>query len=414
MKTLTTKAPFLFIFILNLVVSTTFSQNSKGMWLPGYYISQNTDTIKGLIEYRNWNYNPVTVRFKERNEVKELTPSNVALFHVEDADTYQSYSGQRMIWPGTAFDNTIASADSVARYDSTPVFLRAISKTSKASLWHYASANRMNFFLKVGNEPVRELVFAAYLRNNQLVEDRQYRRQLQEVFGAEVAQHRLQRELETLDFQESDLGNFLNLLSGKIEKRKKLFPSTFGVSAGVVYNNYRVVDKNDVYRYDDLTYKSTLSPQVGISYTLYRQRNFGRYFLNMQLNLSSYTIQANNGLFKSSVRSGLAADLNLLPGFNIRNKGVVKWGIAGGVSIMYLSNNSETFSWVGSENKIEINNASHVVYNALVQTWLNVSSGWSVWANYYPPVSITSFVSYKGQYYNISGGLTWNFKNKTR
>ncbi len=59
----------LFLLFCILVYSNVFSQKN---YLPGYIINNEKDTIKGYINYRNWNINPKKISFRGTNKKRLL------------------------------------------------------------------------------------------------------------------------------------------------------------------------------------------------------------------------------------------------------------------------------------------------------------------------------------------------------
>ncbi|MTI30221.1 hypothetical protein, partial [Xanthovirga aplysinae] len=82
-------------FILVLVYFLVIVNCSYGQenYLPGSLISIEGDTLKGFIDYRNWDYNPDEIFFKsgEDGEIITYKPKDILGFKVKD-EVYVSAS----------------------------------------------------------------------------------------------------------------------------------------------------------------------------------------------------------------------------------------------------------------------------------------------------------------------------------
>ena len=383
---------------------------STGNWRNGYFISQSYDTVHGQIDYKNWNHSPGAIQFRKGDSIMSLKAANTRLLQIEGYDTYIGYKGKRMITTTSASSAINDKVDSVAQFSSEPVFLRRLIVTDKASILLYSSPVRQNFFIAVPGQPLEELIYRTYVLNDRVVEDQVYRQQLQALFAQEIMDKNLGRDLEVIRYEEADLEQFINKLSGlKKVKKTKPYRSQFGVIAGVSQNNYHISTSDAIGPWQEHSYAAAYSPIVGLQFTFFRQRNFGRYFLTTQARFWSYELTGENYQLRSTVRSGLIGNVNLFPGLNIINTGNIKWNVAAGLSVLYLGNNGEDEQMIGSEYVSKTNHRKPFIYNGGVQTSVVVDKRLLVWLQYSLPVSVTSYIYYSGVYTSLSAGVGWNF-----
>ena len=78
---------FILVLIL-LLVNTTYCQKN---FLPGYVINLKGDSVKGFINYRNWDTNPKKIDFKKSadGKIAYITPAGIKEFGVAD-ESYKS------------------------------------------------------------------------------------------------------------------------------------------------------------------------------------------------------------------------------------------------------------------------------------------------------------------------------------
>jgi hypothetical protein len=70
------------LFLIGILTTqVAFSQEN---YLPGYVIKNDTDTLFGFVDYRNWEYNPDKIKFKTNLENKPISfnPNDITEFKV--------------------------------------------------------------------------------------------------------------------------------------------------------------------------------------------------------------------------------------------------------------------------------------------------------------------------------------------
>lgn len=400
-------------FALAVLSTNCFSlvnaQSPSGQFAEGYYINNTHDTIRGSILYKNWEHSPASISFRQGTSTIELTPVNAKEIYINQYDTYISYSGKRMTNPTTAHEAWREQKDSTSQFVDEPIFLRKVREAGTIGLYLYSSASRQNFFLHTPGTQPEELLFKMYVENRQEAEFRKYRQQLQAAFGQQIHEKNLSRSLERLDYHEPDMLRFFSKLSGKeSEKKKSRYPSQFGVIGGVSVNMYDQQGEG-ANLYGGNRYASTISPVAGISYIAYTQRNFGKYFINMQLLFTSYNFEGSNTIVSSKVHSGLLTRLNLLPGINIINRKNA-WHVAAGASALFYTNNGETREPQPSGEPYEVDYSKSFTFSGTLQTGVVLNKRLMVWANYLLPVNVTNYVYMSGSYSSFSAGIGWNLK----
>ncbi len=56
-----------YISAMGLLLLSTLMLSGQQNFLPGYIVSNNEDTIKGWIDYKDWEKNPDAIKFKQDN-----------------------------------------------------------------------------------------------------------------------------------------------------------------------------------------------------------------------------------------------------------------------------------------------------------------------------------------------------------
>jgi len=159
MKTL--KLIFLFCATFPL---TALSQTN---YRAGYVIKNNGDTLKGYINYREWNESPKAIQFKQNIADKQPVVFDVPAiksFQITGYGNYIGYTGPVT----TGKTNTIAglspSLDTAVRLDSA--FLKVISKGENVQLLYHNDQIKYRYFiLETNSAKPYELKFYQYLED---------------------------------------------------------------------------------------------------------------------------------------------------------------------------------------------------------------------------------------------------------
>lgn len=132
------------LIALGLLISqTSFAQEN---FLPGYIISLKGDTLKGFIDYRNWDKNPNKIYFQNKlgSEKINYTPTNIKQFNVKD-EIYVSAIVKAEVSP-VEIDALEFDSELKIKIDTT--FLQTMFQGTKC-LYYYKNHNgRENFYIK--------------------------------------------------------------------------------------------------------------------------------------------------------------------------------------------------------------------------------------------------------------------------
>src|SRR5258708_31187958 len=83
----------LYLFLLLALPSVIFAQSN---YYKGYVIKNNGDTLKGFINYHEWDQSPKTIDFRINKDDKQtllFNPKAIKGFEITEMETYISYAG---------------------------------------------------------------------------------------------------------------------------------------------------------------------------------------------------------------------------------------------------------------------------------------------------------------------------------
>ncbi|MBS1500782.1 MAG: hypothetical protein JST32_01885 [Bacteroidetes bacterium] len=168
-----------FISYLLLALLAPLFASSQSNYKPGYVVTLKGDTIKGFIDYREWETNPDAISFKQsiNDEAgKTYGVNDIKYFNVNGLDSFVLYSG--LITADSTDPNKLSQMGFFER-DTTlkqaTIFLRVLEKGDRLALYSYKDDLKLRFF--VGENPdyaPKELIY----RFIRLGSENTYRKQL--------------------------------------------------------------------------------------------------------------------------------------------------------------------------------------------------------------------------------------------
>ena len=110
--------------------------NAQKHFLPGYILPLKGDTMKGWIDYRNWEWTPDKISFKtsEAGDANVYRPLQIKEFVVAD-EVYESAVIQTEVSPSDVSDLTYNPA---LQFGSDTTFVQSMIR-GKKSLYYYKS-----------------------------------------------------------------------------------------------------------------------------------------------------------------------------------------------------------------------------------------------------------------------------------
>lgn len=374
---------------------------------PGYYVSLNNDTVKGVFPaYSEWTKSPSNVEFQPLNgNSLTLTSSNCERFVVEGFDEYVAYNGNRLTNPIDDYELINSKGVGVGedRHQEIHSFLRLLSKGPSHELYAFTDDERVNFYVRKGNSEIWELRYKKYYDMDRVHEIADYRQQLTNLFTEQIDKRRLSGSVQSLRYSDDALIRFFTKLD-PVERDAPVVKkrASWIVGAGVSVNSVRLRSKESMGSIAT-NYKSKISPLVSVAYMVPLGRNFDRWFLMPQLKLFQYeasgeftnATSVKNTTFRSDLVMGV--DLNL--GVHVLNMENFKVHVAAGAGLLVLTNNKQhdvrTYIYGEVKNEEFQMAANTFAYNFSVGA--TISKRFMLMAAYQGPTPVAEFTGYRPQ-----------------
>ena len=409
------------IILLFIYLLTGIGVFGQSKIYTGYYINPGGDSVFGSFpDYTQWSRNPDQVAFTPINAPVPimLAPGNCTGFEVTGEDRYRSFTGNRLLNPITDVDVLKSKATMpLDEYGTINCFLRIVASNAQGTLYVFRDTRRTNFFFQVQGQPIEELRFKMYERDNKISEIREYRQQLYNAFRERITTREQMQLLEKLGYEEKEMELFMELLEPFGTRKRKRNPAEgWLVAVGVSVNGMRVPGDNIAIETAH-QYNTSVSPVVSVGYMLPVGRHFNRYFFYPKVSVYRYentgASTVGNFIYQTRYQSNLAFSGILQGGFYLLNMQSFKAFIAAGAGMMKLYNHKEISTTLHvSDNTI--NNQyetpiSKVTYQFSLTAGCNIRQSVFTMASFNAPAPVADFVYYYPQHYSFQFGLGYRF-----
>jgi len=191
--------------------------NAQSNDQPGYIVTLSGDTIRGLIDYKEWDKNPESISFKtssgsSTNQI--FTTKSAVAFAITGLDYYQRFilpisQDQVDINKVTVLPDTSYLVDTV--------FLHILTKGAHLALFSYTDNIKQRFFITESDLRPTELIYHAYKpgEGSSIQYVTRFRVQLENIaqkYGAIT--EALNKEILETDYTESGLVKIVQMING--------------------------------------------------------------------------------------------------------------------------------------------------------------------------------------------------------
>lgn len=288
------------LLILTSVLNLTYAQSLKSQsnYLDGSIIDLEGDTIKGLINYLNWDKNPDFIEFMKIGDshARILTPLLIKEFHVAD----EIYESATIEVDESSYKIEDLDYDPKLKLKERTVFLQVIFRGSKSLCYYKDDDSKEHFFIGAGLG-YELLVYKTYLKKvdnyTNVIENKKYAGQLVLYLDNCPA---LKNEIARCEYDKKNLSALFDKYYECIEEKEshKKQKDKVKVNAGVfVGMSYATIScgANDLYasnytKFLRAEYDWSLNLSGGISIDFILPRNLGRWSINNEFIYTSYNI----------------------------------------------------------------------------------------------------------------------------
>lgn len=279
------------LFLSMLLFVTTISAQRN--YVPAVITNLQGDSLRGFIDYRNWNVAPSEISFKTSlsdDKVQHFGPGDIRAFRIAEPDETNVSRQIRMDVTRQDIQGLTAPVERV--FQDTLVFIRVLV-TGTYNLYVYTDKNaRTHYIYEASGKPESAtdlehvVAFVSNSSTGGIYEGKTYQQQLSTLFAdfpsvAKRASHVAYRENNLVnlfeEYNHSKVGNAKEPFVKKKEKAGVLF----GVMAGASFNSYKFSGPSNIF--DGSSYNSSTSPIIGVFLDVPFGRNRGQFVLHNEL-----------------------------------------------------------------------------------------------------------------------------------
>jgi len=307
---------------------------------PGYVVTLKGDTVRGFIDYKEWNFTPTSILFKSsdnNSDQKEYTVSDLSFFQITGKEAYRRFIVKISLHQAEL--NNIGGRDTSWKTDT--VFLKVLY-TGKVSLFSYEDKIKERFYiLEEGMGQPEELVLREYIKagSMSLVSENIYKDQLKAImYAMNRYSDDLSSRIEEAAYGIRDLRKIVQLLNkgnGKELASEEKSHSSWFAGIGLQRDNFSFEGQH--FFADDAT-NTSLSwlPKISGGLDLFVNPNVGKLFFRLeagfQVNKSKISLVNWN---KARTYELASSTVSLLPQVNYTLYNTPKLKIPAGIGLSY-------------------------------------------------------------------------------
>ncbi|HTK18890.1 MAG TPA: hypothetical protein VL442_05245 [Mucilaginibacter sp.] len=343
--------------------SILFAQSN---YHSGYVVKNNDDTLKGFINYREWDQCPKSIDFKinkEDRQTLKFDPHIIKSFQINGMESYVTYKGI-ISMDRTKFPDLPQGLDTTKKQDT--IFLKQITTGKYLSLFYHQDGIKIRLFIAVSNEQPLELKYLQYYSaQNQVVSGGNYKAQLT-FFINRIGRgsNKLTRLIEDAGYNQSDFEKIVSEANGdglntKSDQKKVFFRFFAGARISNTKNNLSddrssisssvlvgPIREVTVSPQKISAFSSTQSPEIDLGIDLFPNKNVQQFIFRAALSLwyakprfqyLVYDGSINDNYLSTTFFSQYTATLTPQVLFNFYNKDRFKIYIDGGIGLNFSS-----------------------------------------------------------------------------
>ncbi|MEO6851703.1 MAG: hypothetical protein ABI203_05975 [Mucilaginibacter sp.] len=274
--------------LLVILPSIIFAQSN---YHAGYVLKNSGDTLKGFIDYREWERTPLSIDFKINKDDKqklEFNPATIKGFQITGLETYVAYIGMISMNP-TSISDAPEELDTTQKLDT--IFLRQVTTGEHLTLFYHNDKLKTRFFIAETNSFPVELKYYIYYEDQQHITKKDiYKGQLLLYINKfDNGNARLNTVAERASYEELDLESLVDKVNNKADTKKRTSSRLF-VGFGV---NRTTTELSNVNFSGVIQYYNTISPKISAGIDLFVNPNTQQLVFRTELSFSYVNVQNN-------------------------------------------------------------------------------------------------------------------------
>jgi hypothetical protein len=254
----------------------------------GYVVNLKGDTIRGLIDYREWDNNPAEINFKADGATSKTTTfsiSNAIAFGVNGLETYQRFTV-------SVSRDGVSPADAVFVRDTAmhleTVFLRTLIKGDNVNLFSYADDVKGRYYFAEKDNAPAELKYWIYKDGSDIKYNKRYRAQLTYLAQKfKPGSPAILQAIAKAEYTENDIVNIIKTVNSTINSQFTSAESGGGqlyIGAGINFSNSQFLN-GTIFGNPGTTDTHTPLPYIAVGMNYYVNKLTRKLYFTLDLSL---------------------------------------------------------------------------------------------------------------------------------
>jgi hypothetical protein len=415
-----------FFYLLTFFLSVSLLSFAQSNYKPGYVVDLKNDTLKGFIDYQEWEINPKEFTFKSnlnQSQPQTFSTDNANGFGITGAEYFQKFTFSKTT-ASTNLNKISVKLDTNRIQDTS--FLKIIIKGKNVSLYRFTDKLKTRFYIlnSKDDQPVELDYYLYYVKedNNAYQTLYTFRSQLQDLADVyNVKDPKLAGKIKYTNYKESDIKNVVELINGgsSLQNFEPVNVSGFRAFAGAAVRFNRLVTGGGNTFFPDGTSTGATSPvaSVGIDYFInkHTQKVIFRVeteFSNTHLIIPPTVI---NGGGTTASLDFKQFNISLVPQlvYNVYSTDKLKVFIDGGIGFNFSVRSKYSyllnFNNVSSVANLNFSGFNRYYDDFRVKTGFVISNKIEIYASHSFSAPVTSSAAYSASISFYQGGLNYLF-----
>lgn len=419
---------YFYCIILAFCLSPILS-NAQSNYKPGYIVTLKGDTIKGYINYKDWDNNPKTIDFKSdlQGNKSVYSTKDITAFTLTGYEKYRRFEA----WISQDYvdhEKLVQWQDTLRKFDT--VFFRVVTTGQNLTLYAYNDKIKPRFFISENeNKPV-ELEYHIYLDTTYSTVTHvinTYKIQLQR-FTAKYkpGNQRLIDEIQLSSYNEGDLSDIVYKVNGSTEAQKAVLsrnaPVFFaGISASGFSSSFKVGSDATAITNN----QSSFFPGLDLGVDVYTNKNVGRWIFRIDLSATPNNVNIS---YKTTDGTASTTDYDLkfkqleftfTPQliYNLYNTDKFKVYLDAGVGLngnvysskQYVGTITYTVSGKSGSGNLQMPALQFFAFDVPVKVGIFVNKKIDVYAGFNPKMRLDDDTDYQVNQSSIMAGIHYFF-----
>jgi hypothetical protein len=418
-----------YYYFFSFILLLPFLSKAQSNYKPGYVVTLSGDTLKGYIDYREWEINPKQFSFK-KDQGAAVEKYNINTCNAFDINGFEYFQKYIVSVSQNPVDPVVITASSDTSSIIDTVFLSIVTKGKRLNLYRLTDHIKNHIYIAENNQHPVELLLRLHLDaddDNKVITQTIYKNQLHRIAYAWQPDNKiLEAEIDDANYDIKDISKIVNKINGQGNYIQNEAVNMNGVvlfaGIGVVNTQTKFTGNFD---YSGQSH-NVIFPLIDLGVDFLRNKNIGSLIIRVELGFTgnkAHFTQTKPGNLTTPDVSNLSfnqytAYLNPQLLYNFYNTKTLKVYTAVGIIANYsaYTNKSYTIAFGGSSPT----DLTPYVFPDLTSLYFSLSGKVGIELNnkidihigYWLPTNINNNIGYSVKTSQYALGINYKFGSK--